>query len=95
MRKSERLSKSQGVEDVSQLSGGIHKYLEAFPTGGYFKGANYVFDKRFLQRGAAASGDIVGECVECGDKHEQFDGLTVCAVCRDIILVCATQSKAE
>jgi predicted sulfurtransferase len=35
-----------GVGDVSQLSGGIHRYLEAFPSGGLFRGKNFVFDAR-------------------------------------------------
>jgi len=35
-----------GVKKVSQLSGGIHRYLEAFPDGGHFKGKNFVFDAR-------------------------------------------------
>merc|ERR1712007_128265 len=34
---------------VYQLDGGIHKYLESFPDGGRFKGANFVFDKRAQQ----------------------------------------------
>jgi predicted sulfurtransferase len=32
---------------VLQLSGGIQRYLEAFPDGGFFKGKNFVFDHRF------------------------------------------------
>jgi predicted sulfurtransferase len=35
-----------GCENVSQLQGGIHRYLEAFPDGGLFKGQNFVFDAR-------------------------------------------------
>jgi predicted sulfurtransferase len=31
---------------VLQLEGGIHKYLDAFPDGGHFKGKNFVFDAR-------------------------------------------------
>ena len=30
--------KAKGVNDVSQLSGGIHTYQEQFPNGGFFKG---------------------------------------------------------
>lgn len=37
--------KSKGVKDVYQLKGGIHRYMEAFPDGGFFKGKNFVFDK--------------------------------------------------
>jgi predicted sulfurtransferase len=35
--------KKRGVEDVSQLQGGIHRYLEEYPNG-FFKGKNFVFD---------------------------------------------------
>jgi predicted sulfurtransferase len=31
----------RGIEDVYQLSGGIHAYQDAFPDGGFFKG--YLF----------------------------------------------------
>lgn len=30
-----------------QLFGGIQRYLEQFPDGGFFKGKNFVFDPRF------------------------------------------------
>jgi UPF0176 protein len=33
----------RGVEDVSQLQGGIHCYLEQYPNG-IFKWKNIVFD---------------------------------------------------
>lgn len=29
-----------------QLYGGIQRYLEQFPDGGFFKGKNFVFDHR-------------------------------------------------
>jgi predicted sulfurtransferase len=30
-----------------QLYGGIQRYLEQFPDGGFFKGKNFVFDHRY------------------------------------------------
>ena len=36
-----------GIKNVFQLQGGIDKYFKEFPDGGYWKGVNYVFDKRF------------------------------------------------
>lgn len=33
---------------VKRLLGGIDKYFKEFPDGGYWKGKNYVFDKRFV-----------------------------------------------
>jgi len=34
------------VGEVCQLAGGIQRYLEAFPDGGFWRGLNYVFDRR-------------------------------------------------
>lgn len=40
----------QGLSQVYHLKGGIHKYLETYSKdGGYFKGKNFVFDKRYVQ----------------------------------------------
>ena len=39
--------KDLGITGVYQLQGGIDKYFKKFPDGGYWKGKNYVFDKRF------------------------------------------------
>jgi len=39
--------KALGIKGVYQLQGGIDKYFRDFPDGGYWKGKNYVFDKRF------------------------------------------------
>lgn len=44
--------RKQGVADVSQLNGGIHRYLEKFPTargGSKWRGKNFVFDRRMSQ----------------------------------------------
>ncbi len=34
------------MEGVYQLQGGIERYLQAFPEGGFWRGKNFVFDKR-------------------------------------------------
>lgn len=39
-------SKGTGFENVFQLYGGIQRYLEQFPDGGFFKGKNFVYDPR-------------------------------------------------
>jgi predicted sulfurtransferase len=38
-----------GMDNVFQLRGGIHRYIEQFGAGGLFRGRNFVFDKRVLQ----------------------------------------------
>jgi rhodanese-related sulfurtransferase len=47
-RASAFLKKEMGgqVEGVYQLQGGIERYLKAFPDGGFWRGKNFVFDKR-------------------------------------------------
>jgi len=79
--------RSKGIDSVGQLSGGIHRYLEAYPDGGHFRGKNFVFD----QRVAVASTDatVVGRCVACAEPYDELSGGRVCTVCRDLVLVCA------
>jgi len=47
-RASAYLKKEMGnnVQEVYQLQGGIERYLQAFPDGGFWRGKNFVFDKR-------------------------------------------------
>lgn len=40
-------TKALGIKGVYQLQGGIDKYFRDFPEGGWWRGKNYVFDKRF------------------------------------------------
>lgn len=64
--------KEQGFENVYQLKGGMHRYMEQYPTG-HFKGALYVFDGRMTV--AMAEEDkrgVVGECEFCGTDTEQY-----------------------
>jgi len=71
--------------EVYQLGGGIHRYLEEFPDGGKFRGANFVFDRRQQMR---ADGTIVGRCSECAAPWDGHHGGRVCCVCRVLVLVC-------
>lgn len=80
--------RSKGVDDVYQLKGGIHRYLEAFPDGGLFQGKNFVFDKRVSLEGEKGSSTVVGKCRYCEAPHDEFSPGCVCCVCRDLVLVC-------
>lgn len=44
--KASAMLKKRGVEDVYQLQGGIHRYLETFGNRGCFRGRNFQFDQR-------------------------------------------------
>lgn len=61
---------SKGFEDVYQLDGGIHTYLEQFPKG-QFKGALYTFDQR-VTMDFTKDREIIGTCRLCGNKTETY-----------------------
>lgn len=89
------LLKMHGVSDVSQLSGGIHRYLEAFGDTGFFQGKNFVFDQRVAQKpsecGPSREVDanvVVGKCTSCNAAFDDICGSRICTVCRDLVLVC-------
>ena len=79
--------RKRGIDDVSQLKGGIHRYLEAFPDGGFFKGKNFVFDKRVASV-SNPNYEVVGSCIPCGKSFDELSGSKLCTVCRTLVLVC-------
>jgi predicted sulfurtransferase len=62
------LLKRKGVENVSQLSGGIQRYLEKYGNDGYFKGLNFTFDKR-----VAMKPDGSAQCTNCDPDRNTND----------------------
>jgi predicted sulfurtransferase len=94
--------RSKGLaKDVCQLSGGIHRYCEKYGDKGYFKGKNFVFDRRIAMSppasevadagdGSAQSSDkVVGQCSECGKVFDELRGGVVCTACVCLVLVCS------
>jgi UPF0176 protein len=85
--------RAQGFDAVYQLQGGIHRYLEAFPDGGLFKGKNFVFDSRLATAAAVSAPEeapeVVGRCIDCSAPFDQYSGQVVCTVCRLPVLTCA------
>mmetsp|Transcript_29663 Transcript_29663/g.58748 ORF Transcript_29663/g.58748 Transcript_29663/m.58748 type:complete len:270 (+) Transcript_29663:1192-2001(+) len=51
-----------------------------------FRGKNFVFDQRVTAGGGG--GDVVGRCLACRAPYDELCGSRVCAVCRDLVLVC-------
>lgn len=91
------------IQGVYQLQGGIDKYFKDFPDGGYWKGKNYVFDKRFSHAppkidGALHGGDgeksadaviqIMGQCESCQKPWDMYRGKRRCPTCGVPSLVC-------
>ncbi|KAG4918525.1 hypothetical protein JHK82_055964 [Glycine max] len=98
-------SKGAGFENVFQLFGGIQRYLEQFPDGGFFKGKNFVFDHRFAtvdetnpyfvpsnRRISVGSSDanVIGTCLICQCSFDDYSSRCRCAYCRMLVLVCGS-----
>ncbi|GAY63168.1 hypothetical protein CUMW_223460 [Citrus unshiu] len=81
-------SKGAGFENVFQLYGGIQRYLEQFPDGGFFKGKNFVFDHRISV--GSSDADIMGSCLLCGSSFDDYSSRCRCTHCRMLVLVCDT-----
>ncbi|KQJ86306.1 rhodanese-like domain-containing protein 6 isoform X4 [Brachypodium distachyon] len=81
-------SKGEGFENVFQLYGGIQRYLEQFPDGGYFDGKNFVFDHRISV--GSLKDNILGTCLICGSTYDDYSSRCRCTHCRILVLVCST-----
>ncbi|KAK7817193.1 rhodanese-like domain-containing protein 6 [Quercus suber] len=79
-------SKGAGFENVFQLYGGIQRYLEQFPDGGFFKGKNFVFDHRISV--GSSDPNIIGACLLCGSSFDDYSSRCRCTHCRMLVLVC-------
>jgi UPF0176 protein len=77
--------KRQGFENVSQLSGGILKYLETFGKDGRFEGDCFVFDYRVAVDGSLQPTDRYRLCPHCG---QPTDHLVECRLCQQTRHVC-------
>ncbi len=66
------LLKKEGFSNLYQLEDGIHTYMAKYP-GKNFKGSLFVFDNRMTTPVVdGQSREIVGSCVFCGTKSEDF-----------------------
>ncbi|TMW59402.1 hypothetical protein Poli38472_004471 [Pythium oligandrum] len=77
--------KHLGLENVYQLQGGIHRYLERFPDGGRFQGKNFVFDQRVAM--ASTDPSVAGKCDQCATPYDVVSGVR-CVYCRTHVLLC-------
>jgi len=80
--------RSKGVQNVYQLEGGIHRYLEKYPKGGKYRGKLFVFDKRRIIQTDTA--EVVGRCELCSRPHDTYNDKVRCSLCRALALVCDT-----
>ncbi len=69
-------------------AGGIQRYLEAFPDGGFFVGKNFVFDERVTV--GLEGGKTLGSCLTCSAPHDSYEPRRRCQHCRMLVLICPT-----
>jgi len=72
------------TKGVVMVRGGIERYLKTFPEGGYWKGKNYLFDKRMEQAPAnkteeALEKDVESSCCLCQRPYAHYRGQHKCA----------------
>ena len=86
--------RNKGIQNVFQLEGGIHRYLDEFPQdGGYWLGKNYTFDKRFSH--AAEVSEVISSCVMCKEPWDRYQAQLTCCKCQMEVLVCKTCQKTK
>ena len=60
-----------------------------FPSGGYFKGKNFVYDPRIsVPYALAVEEEIVGNCLICNSIYDDYRPQMRCHSCRILVLVC-------
>lgn len=72
------------TKGVVMVRGGIERYLKTFPEGGFWKGKNYLFDKRMEQAPAkktedALEKDVESACCLCNAPYSRYLGQHKCA----------------
>jgi UPF0176 protein len=79
--------KKKGFNEVYQLHGGMHKYMEKYP-GEDFLGTLYTFDNR-VTMDFGGEREVVGECFSCKGKTERCEN---CAnpSCNKRLICCDT-----
>jgi len=84
------------INGLYQLKGGIERYMQEFPDGGYWRGKNFVFDKReaVSVNNKAGDGGILilpkknntptttsAFCCCCGAPWDRYVGKRKCYTC--------------
>mmetsp|Transcript_31034 Transcript_31034/g.35665 ORF Transcript_31034/g.35665 Transcript_31034/m.35665 type:complete len:562 (-) Transcript_31034:80-1765(-) len=92
-------TKALGIKGVFQLQGGIDKYFRDFPDGGWWRGKNYVFDKRFSHappvlenkerlKQDVDENEVLGNCEACHKPWDKYRGKRRCPTCGVPSLIC-------
>ena len=86
-------------DDVVMVRGGIERYIKTFPGGGFWKGKNYLFDRRMEQVPAAKpwedlKADMESCCVLCRCPYAVYRGQHKCSTCVSSVPVLVCSKKA-
>lgn len=83
-------AEGESPSEILMVQGGIDRYLRDHPDGGYWKGKNYLFDRRFEQTPTEKQKDdqVLGRCASCSAPCDEYRGQFECAECKVPVLVC-------
>ena len=89
------VSDDLNLKGVYHCRGGIERYVKTYQQGGYWRGKNYLFDKRMEQTPQikafdAVENDIDSKCCLCRTKWTVYRGQFKChgALCGVPVIVC-------
>jgi predicted sulfurtransferase len=86
---------------VYHCRGGIERYIKTFPEGGFWKGKNYLFDKRMeqtpdIKEQQNVENDIHAKCCLCRTKCTAYRGQFKCnrgSFCGVPVIVCESCTR--
>lgn len=89
------VSDDLNLKGVYHCRGGIERYVKTYAEGGYWKGKNYLFDRRMeqtpqIKNSNAVENDINSKCCLCEVKWTVYRGQFKChsTLCGVPVIVC-------
>jgi hypothetical protein len=82
---------------VYHMRGGIERYVKSFPQGGFWKGKNYLFDRRMEQVPGTkdprqVEEEVESKCCLCRERWTYYRGKFKCSqrMCGVPVIVCSS-----
>jgi len=93
----ETVNPDLNLKGVYHMRGGIERYVKTFPEGGFWKGKNYLFDRRMEQVPGTkdeqkVEAEIDSKCCLCRQKCTQYRGKFKCSqsLCGVPVIICTS-----
>jgi predicted sulfurtransferase len=90
------------TKGIYHCRGGIERYMKTFPEGGFWKGRNYLFDRRLEQVPEKKSEEqldkeVESVCCVCKKPWAIYRGAKACCVedCKIPVIVCTDCQEAD